>query len=120
MNRSEFDRIVEHLRTQDSRRIARVLDQEKHIVWFEDIMTEACLFYDIPRRQCVIYPVRPLICRLFGHVEWLPCPLGKPVPRIRDGLRIVQEYAQERRATFQEWCSILGLFDLTRLTSGPD
>jgi len=119
MTRSEFDRIVEYLQTQDSRQIARVLDQEKHIVWFEDTMTEACVLYDVTRHQCVIYPVRPLICRLFGHVEWLPCPLGKPVPCIREGLRVVQDYAQERRATFQEWCSALGFFDLARLTSGP-
>ncbi len=26
--------------------------------------------------KCTVYPVRPLICRVFGHAEDLPCPRG--------------------------------------------
>ncbi len=26
--------------------------------------------------RCSVYPVRPLICRIFGHAERLPCPRG--------------------------------------------
>ncbi len=26
--------------------------------------------------KCSVYPVRPLICRVFGHAEDLPCPRG--------------------------------------------
>lgn len=115
MTRSEFERIVEYLRGQDPRQVNRVLEQEKRVVWWEDIETEQCLFYDVARRRCIIYPVRPLICRLFGRVEWLPCPLGKPVPQLKDGLGIIQAYAQEERKTFPEWCQAVGHFDLRSL-----
>ena len=117
MTRPEFERIVEHLRTLDSRRVARVLDQEKRIVWFEDTETEACLFYDVSKRRCLIYPVRPFICRIFGRVEWLPCPLGKPLPQIENGIQLIQDYAGERRLTFPEWCVQAGIFDFGQFTS---
>lgn len=32
-----------------------------------------CPFYD---NTCQVYPVRPLACRLFGHVEKMTCPRG--------------------------------------------
>jgi len=117
MTRPEFERVVEHLRGADARQVTRVLEQEKRVVWFEDIETEACLFYDVTRRGCIVYPARPLVCRLFGRVEWMPCPLGKDVQPISQGLRVIQEYAGEQRATFGEWCTALGLFDFQKLIS---
>ena len=117
-SRPEFDRIVEYLGTQDRRQVTRVLEQEKRVVWFEDVETETCLFYDVSKRQCIVYPVRPFICRIFGRVEWLPCPVGKPLPQIKSGLRLIQDYAGEERATFVEWCSSLGLFDFGALIPG--
>ncbi len=117
MTRPEFDRIVEHLRGLDPSQVIRVMEQEKRVAWFEDIETEACLFYDVARRRCLVYPARPLVCRLFGRVEWMPCPIGKQLRPIRDGLRIFQEYAGEERATFVEWCTALGMFDFKQLTS---
>ena len=118
MTRWEFDRVVENLRSQDRQQVIRVLEQEKRTVWFEDIETEMCLFYDVSKRRCIVYPVRPLICRLFGLVEWLPCPLGKPLPQIKEGVKLIQAYAEERRATFPEWCAAVGLFDFRLLLSG--
>jgi Fe-S-cluster containining protein len=118
MTEPEFRRIVEHLTSLDARRVARVLEQEKATVWFEDIETEACLFYDVPKHCCIVYPVRPFVCRLFGRVEWMPCPQEKPIPLIRNGLTLMVDYAAEERATFAEWCATLGHFDLRRLTSG--
>ena len=32
-----------------------------------------CPFFD---GKCTIYPVRPFICRAFGHVQGLDCPRG--------------------------------------------
>jgi hypothetical protein len=29
-----------------------------------------------PDGRCMAYDIRPLICRLWGTVEWLPCPWG--------------------------------------------
>ena len=115
MTKREFEQIVECLRGQDQWQVRRVLDQEKRVPWFEDIETEHCLFYDVTKHGCIVYPARPLICRLFGRVEWLPCPLEKPLPLLRDGLGILRIYASEKRATFTEWCTQEGLFDLTRL-----
>jgi len=116
MTKPEFERIVAHLRTLDPRQVARVLDQDKRIVWFEDIETEQCLFYDTTKQRCIIYSARPFICRLFGRVEWLPCPIGKDVPQLSDGIGLIQAYAEERRATFGEWFAEEGIFDFSELT----
>jgi len=118
MSRGEFDAIVAHLRSSDPERTVRVLEQEKQVVWFEEIQREACLFYDVAHRGCIIYPARPLICRLFGRVEWLPCPIERPLKQISAGLQVFQAYARERRATFPEWCTQAGIFDLRRLILG--
>lgn len=115
MGKGEFEQIVACLREQDPWQVRRVLEQEKRIVWFEDIETEQCLFYDVPKRRCIVYPARPLICRLFGRVEWLPCPLGKPLPLLHDGVGVIRAYADERRATFPDWCTEEGLFDFSKL-----
>jgi len=117
MTRQEFAQIVKCLQEQDARQVTRVLEQEKRVPWFEDIETEMCLFYDVTKRRCIAYPARPLICRLFGRVEWLPCPLGKPLPMLKDGLGVIQAYAGERRATFAEWCAEEGIFDFRQIAT---
>ncbi len=115
MTVQEFRHVVEHLRTLDPQHAHRVLEQEKQVQWFEDITREACLFYDVTRQGCLIYAVRPLVCRLFGRVEWLPCPLERPLPPISRGLEIIRLYADERRATFADWCMAHDIYDLRRL-----
>ena len=115
MTATEFELIVSHLRRLDPGAALRVLEQEKEVHWFEEAMREACLFYDVTRGGCLIYPVRPLICRLFGLVEWLPCPVERPLPLLSRGVEIIRTYATEHRATFAEWCSTHGVFDLRRL-----
>lgn len=35
-----------------------------------------CPFRDEENRRCVIYPVRPMICRLMGVCDGLECPEG--------------------------------------------
>ena len=32
-------------------------------------------------KKCMIYPVRPFLCRLVGVSEDLPCPLGRCLPQ---------------------------------------
>ena len=117
MTRQEFEQIVKCLQEQDARQVIRVLEQDKRVPWFEDIDTEQCTFYDVTKRRCIVYPARPLICRLFGRVEWLPCPLGKPLALLKDGLGVIQAYARERRLTFGEWCAEEGLFDFTEIAA---
>jgi len=122
MTESEFAQIVAHLATIDPRTVLRVLEQEKQVHWDEEAWREACLFYDVVNTGCLIYPVRPLICRLFGRVEWLPCrreAASVDPPRDRDhpGLR------GRAPRHLPEWCMQHGLFDLRRLagdTRGED
>lgn len=33
-------------------------------------------------RQCTVYPIRPLICRLWGVTESMPCPWNCPAERV--------------------------------------
>jgi Putative zinc- or iron-chelating domain len=44
---------------------------------------------------CRVYAMRPLVCRLWGAVEDMPCPVGcRPVPRMltsEEGMRLVVE-----------------------------
>ncbi len=120
MTKREFEQIVACLRAQDRWQTKRVLEQEKLVPWpapsedegCEGVEFEHCLFYDVPKRRCIIYPARPLICRLFGRVEWLPCPIGKPLPLLNDGVGLIQAYSREQRATFADWCTEEGIFDL--------
>lgn len=38
--------------------------------------TSTCPFRDEAQKKCLIYPVRPLICRLFGVAKKAECPNG--------------------------------------------
>lgn len=35
-----------------------------------------CVFRDSVNKRCSIYPVRPLVCRLFGVAKGMSCPNG--------------------------------------------
>ena len=115
ITKREFEAIVDYLRSLDFEEVRRVLDQEKVTQWFEDITRECCIFLDMKSKMCLVYPARPLICRLFGKVEWLPCPVEREVRVLKDGLSIIKEYAKEPRQTFAEWQMESGLFDLNML-----
>ena len=66
-------------------------------------MAARCEFSDPHGPRCLVYPVRPLICQLFGIVEWLPCPRDR-VPRVvPDGLQIMQHYRRFEQRSFREW-----------------
>jgi len=66
-------------------------------------MAAACEFSDPDGPRCLVYPVRPLICRLFGVVEWLPCPRGRVPTLVPDGPQIMQQYRRFERKSFREW-----------------
>ncbi|MFP4248601.1 MAG: YkgJ family cysteine cluster protein [Armatimonadota bacterium] len=66
-------------------------------------MATPCEFSDPDGPRCLIYPVRPLICRLFGIVEWLPCPRGRVRTLVPDGPRIMEQYRRFERRSFREW-----------------
>lgn len=66
-------------------------------------MLRSCEFSDPDGPRCMIYPVRPLICRLFGLVEWLPCPLGRVPVRVEEGPNIMEQYRRFERKTYRQW-----------------
>lgn len=64
-----------------------------------------CSFRDDMRGRCTIYPVRPLICRLMGHVPWLPCPVERVPAVMRPEVvrRALDEYCVWERRPYEEW-----------------
>ncbi len=104
-----------YLATLPPLEVARVLGQDKNVPWpgAEDISAAElglepptvtlCRYRDVERDNCFLYPVRPTICRLFGHTEWLPCPIGA-VPNCPDGAPAVwNDYRGFERETWEGW-----------------
>ncbi|MEI7831621.1 MAG: YkgJ family cysteine cluster protein [bacterium] len=110
----EFTRIVEVLRELPLREVHRVLEQSKKRVWFEEITYTACLFLDNETDRCLIYSVRPLICRLFGRVKHLPCPINK-CPADIDAREILKSYTELPLHTFQQWMCLHHMFNFEDL-----
>lgn len=76
--------------------------------WFPVIrphgaMVTPCEFQRPDAPWCLVYPVRPLICRLFGLVEWLPCPRGQRAVAVPEGPRLMAAYAGCERRTWRRW-----------------
>jgi len=90
------------------------LRQSKQQALGDGIEVTLCRFLDRETHFCTIYPVRPLVCRLMGHVEWLPCPIHKvehPMPRPA-ALEILEAYAQTERRSFEEWEQLAPLLEV--------
>lgn len=69
----------------------------------DGVFYTACRFRDVERGRCTVYPVRPLVCRLFGHVEWLPCPIQKISAPAPNGPEIMRRYGEAPLRTYEEW-----------------
>jgi uncharacterized protein len=100
MTRVEFLRVEQFLEAHPAES-TRVASQDKTIPDWP--VTRFCQFRDTELNRCFIYPVRPVICRLFGHTEWLPCPLEIVPLRGQDAMDVYQEYAAEEIRTYDEW-----------------
>lgn len=104
MSRTEYEAVQEYV-AEHREEVERVAAQDKTLDLGDDVTIQMCRFRDMERGRCAIYPARPLVCRLLGHVEWLPCPIEK-VPKIAstpDALALMRAYAEEERHTFEEW-----------------
>ena len=100
MTQIEFIR-VERFVCEHPAEIDRVQAQSKEIPGWPE--TKFCQFRDTEYNRCSIYPVRPVVCRLFGHTEWLPCPLEIVPLRGREAMDVYQRYAAQEVRTFDEW-----------------
>jgi hypothetical protein len=114
----EYTRIVDTLRALDPAEALRVLEQDKERAWDEDATYTACLFLDQPTALCLVYPARPLVCRLFGRVAHLPCPVGR-VPADLDAARVLDAYTRQPLQTFQQWMAQHGVFNFPDLLGAP-
>jgi Fe-S-cluster containining protein len=106
MTRPEYEAVQTYIEmAPNTADINRVAAQDKTVDLGDGVTVQMCRYRDMERGGCVVYPARPLVCRLLGHVEWMPCPIEKVptmVPTV-DALALMQEYARETRHTFEEW-----------------
>jgi Fe-S-cluster containining protein len=101
---AEYQTIQNELAALPRAERERVLAQNKDVtVAGTDYAYTACRFRDVEQGRCLIYPARPLICRLFGHVEWLPCPIEKIPGPVPGGADVLRAYAREELKTYEEW-----------------
>jgi Fe-S-cluster containining protein len=109
MLRPEFEAVRDYLSAPAGEEARRVEAQDKRVSYpgTDDVFYAACRFRDVERGRCSIYPVRPAVCRLFGHVEWLPCPIQKVpelTPVARDaGWIAMRRYGDAPQKTYEEW-----------------
>ena len=59
-----------------------------------------CPFRDDENKKCLIYPVRPLICRLFGVVKGCQCPNGNTAEI--DGMKFISK-EEVKILNFERW-----------------
>ena len=85
--------------------IEAVAAQKKTVDLGDEVTVSMCRYFDMRTHTCSVYAFRPLVCRLLGHVEWLPCPIEKvarPLPTPL-ALELMRAYAQQERRTFAGW-----------------
>jgi Fe-S-cluster containining protein len=107
MLRPEYERIRLYLESEAGAEARLVEQADKKVPYpgTDDVFYTACRFRDVERGRCSIYPVRPLVCRLFGHVEWLPCPIQKVPSTASGALDVMRHYGEAEQRTYEEWDS---------------
>jgi len=106
--RAEWETLQTYIEGMDDaarRELARVERQDKTVDLGDGVTVQMCRYRDMEAARCVVYPARPLVCRLLGHVEWMPCPIEKVTQIVRtpDALDLMREYSRSERRTFEEW-----------------
>jgi Fe-S-cluster containining protein len=105
----EYDAVAAYLTILPAADVERVLGQEKVQPWpgAEDTgaTVEFCRFRDMENGNCFVYPVRPTVCRLFGHTYWLPCPIGAITSIPEGGARLWDNYQKFEKRGWDEWAS---------------
>jgi Fe-S-cluster containining protein len=102
---AELQAYIAAMTPEDKQELERVMAQDKTVDLGDEVTVELCQYRDMEAGRCMVYPARPLVCRLLGHVEWMPCPIEAVPTRIRtsDALELMQSYAQFERRRFADW-----------------
>src|ERR1043165_10135382 len=106
MSREEYGAVQRFIVGAPNRlHIERITRQDKRVDLGDGVSVQMCRYRDMERGSCAVYYARPLICRLLGHVEWMPCPIEKVENTVStaDALELMSAYAREDRRTFEEW-----------------
>jgi Fe-S-cluster containining protein len=114
VTREEYTAAMAYLQTLPDEPKDRILTQNKVFPWpgseEENLDTEAtftyCRFHNTEDGMCLIYPVRPTVCRLFGHTKWLPCPIEAVTNYPDNSPELWNAYRQFERKTWEEWSKI--------------
>jgi Fe-S-cluster containining protein len=93
------------LSSEEQAYLAQVQQQDKTVDLGDGVRVQMCRYRDMERGRCSVYAARPLVCRLLGHVEWMPCPIEKVPRRIAtpDALQLMKAYSEYERRAFEEW-----------------
>ncbi|HSV72882.1 MAG TPA: YkgJ family cysteine cluster protein [Chthonomonadales bacterium] len=98
--------LLAYLRRDPARaRLRRIMAQDRSVDLGDGVRVSLCRLFDVERRECAAYAVRPLVCRLLGHVEWMPCPVGqvrRAAPSVA-ALGLMARYARWPRRPMEEW-----------------
>ncbi len=104
----EWSALQEHIAAlppEGQDEISVVEKQDKTYSLGDDVTVQMCRYRDMDAGRCMVYQARPLVCRLLGHVEWMPCPIDK-VPRrppVELAVELITAYVKNDRKTFEEW-----------------
>lgn len=105
---AEFTALKNHVLALAPDVAARVLGPVKRVPWpgaENDAAYEPCRFLNLETGLCEVYASRPLVCRLFGYVEWLPCPTGAVGSNWPPGVEMMLRRAREPQKTWEQWCA---------------
>ncbi len=108
MTREEFQKIRFYIQCECHEEIREIVSQDKRVDMGDGVYYQLCRFLDMKTHKCSVYPVRPLVCRIMGHVEWMPCPIER-ISRTAPAeisLKLMKTYALDERNTYEEWESM--------------
>ena len=104
MRAEEYRRLRQSWLSLPATERRRLVRQRRSVDLSPGVSTPVCAFRDVDAGRCSLYDDRPLICRLFGWVWWLPCPAQRVQPKDDAWIRLLLEsYCAEPRAPFDVW-----------------
>lgn len=106
LSRHEYQAVQEYA-VDPARRadVERVTQQDKTVHLGDGVTARACRYFDMRSGSCAVYPARPLVCRILGFVDWMPCPIDRVASRVptAEALAALRAYSREERRPLEAW-----------------